>query len=181
MWIHLLAEQVSYTRMVEKCRWCVLCCVFKHPLHSLSWANFQKYLGNKAKDPKDFPNSCFRWQFLDTFHSQCTNWWYKFVVCSMACCGRSLCTFTQPPNHWKKLDFCEVFSDMKVQSETCLWQQCWASVIFKHAAALSLQCAPRPGSSSTEGHLPWLEGRQGPLLQIIRRSGLQSVLWVAWS
>lgn len=158
----------DYTRMVEKCHYCVLHCLCSS---LVSTACLKQIFNNieviKQKIQKISLTHVSVWYvtiFLDTLHSQCADWWYKLVVCSAAGHGKSLCTYTQLPNRWKKLDLCKVFNDTKVQSKTRLWQPCRQ---VKRAAALNLQWAPWPYPSSPEGHPPWSEGREGPLLQII--------------
>lgn len=137
---------------------------------------------NKAKDPQDFLVSCpsFIWDHFghSSLPAYCNRWWNWVVGCSTACHGKYLGRFTQLSNHWKKLGLYKVFIDVRVQGQTCLWQHCCASGVWK--ASYSLQWAPWPCPSVTKGCPARLEDRKDPLSQIIRRSGQQNVLLIAW-
>lgn len=178
----------DYTRTVEKCHYCVLHCLCSS---LVTTACLKQIFNNiqviKQKIQKISLTHVSVWYvtiFLDTLHSQCADWWYKLVVCSTAGHGKSLCTYTQLPTHWKKLDLCKVFNDTKVQSKTCLWQPRWAGKAC---------CSPKPPVCTLAiPQQPWrtpaLVGRQGgssapdnPNKGPPNKGGQDcSVLWIAW-
>lgn len=183
MWIHIFAQQVNYTRKVEKCPIvCYIVYIEALPPQLVFKKVFSHISEIKPKTQEisltHVPVSYETISGHSSLPAYCNRRHTWVVACSIAYHGKYLGIFIQLPNHWKKLGLYKAFSNVKVHREACLWQHCWASVVC--IASYSFQWASWPCPSTTKEHPARLEHRKDPLFHMIRRSGLQSVLWIAW-